>query len=141
MTAGKPLRGAALGRIGDLMDEMPGVHLRDLPPFTILLVRTLNTLYRVVVTQWPEVYVQGGTFFPDPTVAHVDGSSFGGSCLRVGWVSAGLRVEIRSGGRRITTSPVVAITTEEPSSRVVHQQRKGSGCLHPRDTRVGPSPS
>jgi len=114
------LRASTLDRIGDLVDDTAGVRLRDLPPFTILLVWTMNSRYRVVVTRWPEVYVQGGAFFPDPTLAHLDGSSFGGSCLRVGWISAGLLVEIRSGERHIITSPVVAITTEQASSLVVH---------------------
>ena len=120
MADSKFLRVATLDRIGDLVDFTEGVHLRDLPPFTTLRVWTMNSLYRVVVTQWPEVYIQGGAFFPDPTLAHVDGASFGGSCLRVGWIGAGLLVEIRSGGRRIITSPVLAITTEQASSLVVH---------------------
>ena len=116
----KLLRAALLDRIGDLVDDTAGVHLRDLPPFTTLLVWTTNSLYRVVVTHWPEVYVQGGAFFPDPTLAHVNGASIGGSCLRVGWISAGLLVEIRSGGRHIITSPVLAITIEHASSWIVH---------------------
>lgn len=116
----KVLRAATLDRIGDLVDDTAGVHLCDLPPFTTLLVWTMNSLYRVVVIQWPEVYVQGGAFFPDPTLAYVDGASCGGSCLRVGWISAGLLVQIRSGGRHIITSPVLAITTEQPSQVVVH---------------------
>ena len=119
MADSKPFRASTLDRIGDLVDDTAGVHLRELPPFTTLLVWTMNSLYRVVVTQWPEVYVQGGAFFPDPTLARVDGSSLGGSCLRVGWISAGLLVEIRSGGRHIITSPVLAITTEQASSLVV----------------------
>ena len=114
------LRTATLDRIGDLVDDTVGVHLCDLPPFTTLLVWTMNSLYRVAVIRWPEVYVQGRAFFPDPTLAYVDGASFGGGCLRVGWISAGLFVEIRSGGRQIITSPVVAITTEQASISMVH---------------------
>jgi hypothetical protein len=116
----KSLRAATLDRIGDLVNDTAGVHLRDLPPFTTLLVWTMNSVYRVVVTQWPEVYIQGGAFFPDPTSAYLDGASIGGSCLRVGWIGVGLLVEIRSGGRHIITSRVRAITTEPASSMVVH---------------------
>jgi hypothetical protein len=116
----KTLRAATLDRIGDLVDDTAGVHLRDLPPFTTLLVWTLNSLYRVVITQWPEVYIQGGAFFPDPTSAYVDGASSGGSCLRVGWIGIGLVMEIHSGGRHIMTSPVLAVTTEQPSRLIVH---------------------
>ena len=115
------------------MDERSGVDLRDLPPFTTLLVRTMNSDYRVVVAQWPEVYIQGGSFFPDPTAACLDGASIGGSCLRVGWIGIGLLVEIRSGGRRIITSPVRAITVEQASSAVraflseYHKHQRSSG--------------
>ena len=113
-------RAATLDRVGDLVDDTAGVHLRNLPPFSTLLVWTTNSVYRVVITQWPEVYIQGGAFFPDPTAAYLDGASIGGSCLRVGWIGVGLLVEIRSGGRHIITSPVLAITTEQASSVVVH---------------------
>ena len=55
MSDSKFVRAATLDRIGDLVDDTAGVHLRDLPPFTTLLVWTMNSLYRVVVTHWPEV--------------------------------------------------------------------------------------
>ena len=96
------------------------VHLRHLPPFTILLVRTVNSLYRMVIIQGPEVYVQGGAYFPDPTSAYLDGSGIGGSWLRVGWISVGLLVQIRSADRCVITSPVCAITIEQASGSVVH---------------------
>jgi len=90
---------------------MNGVHLRRLPPFTTLLVQTANSLYRLVITQGPEVYVQGGVFFPDLTSAYVEGSSGGGS-LEVDWIGVGLRVQFRSRGYRIVTSPVRVITSQ-----------------------------
>ncbi len=101
------------------MADIEGVHLGDLPPLTTLLVRTMNSLYRVVITQGPEVYVHGGAFFPDPTWAYLDGVSIGGSSLKVGWIGVGLRMEIRTGSLRILTSPVCAITAERPSDSVV----------------------
>jgi hypothetical protein len=107
-----------LDRIGDLLGDTAGV--RDLPPSTTLLVWTMHSRYRVVVTEWPEVRIQGGTFFPDPTLAVIEGASMGGSCLRVGWIGAGLLLEIRSGGRHITTSPVLAITSVQALNPAVH---------------------
>jgi hypothetical protein len=103
-----------------VIEPIEGVYLRHLPPFTTLLVCTVNSLYRVVITDGPEVYVQGGFFFPDATSAYLDGASIGGNCLKVGWIGIGLLMEIRSGGRRVITSPVRAITTEHPSSSAVH---------------------
>ena len=96
-----------------------GVELRDLPPLTTVLVRTTKSVYRLVTARWPEVYVHGGAFFPDPTRARLDGASLGGSWLKVGWIVVGLRMEIRWEGRRIVTSPVVAISTEQPLDSVV----------------------
>lgn len=120
MSDTKLLRAATLDRLGDVVEDIEGVHLCHLPPFTTLLVKTMNSLYRIVITHWPEVCVQGGTFFPDLTSACLDGASIGGSCLRVGWIGVGLLVEIRSGSLRIITSPVRAITIELASSSVVH---------------------
>ena len=120
MSDPKFVRFAALNHVHELVEGLAGVYLRDLPPFTTLLVRTRNSLYRMVITRWPEVYVQGGDFFPNPTAVYLDGASSGGSWLRVGWIGVGGVVEIRLGGWRITTSPVLAITTEHAPGWTVH---------------------
>jgi hypothetical protein len=120
MANSKLHRTATLDRAGDLLDDTVGVHMGDFPPFTTLLVWTTHSLYRVVVTHWPEVYVHGDASSSDPALTDVDGACYEESCLRVGWISAGLFVEIRAGGRHIITSPVLAITTERASSSNVH---------------------
>ena len=97
---------------------MNGVDLRRLPPFTTLLVQTANSLYRLVITQGPEVYVQGGVFFPDLTSAYVEGSSRGDS-LQVDWIGVGLRLQFVSKGFRFITSPVRVITSQVLPS-IVH---------------------
>jgi len=55
------------------------------------------------------------------TTAHLNGSSAGGSLLKVAWIGVGLCMEISARGQRIVTSPVRAITTartiEETSQR------------------------
>jgi len=115
------IRAATLDRsLDDVVDDIEGVYLRHLPPFTALLVRTMNSVYRVVITRGPEVYVQGGAYFPNPTSAYLDGAVITGQCLKVGWIGVGLMVQIRSGGRSIITSRVCAISvcavTAEPPS-------------------------
>jgi hypothetical protein len=105
----------ALDWFRSVVENIEGVHLCHLPPFTTLIVRTMNSLYRVVIIEGREVYVQGGAFFPHPTAAYLEGASIGGSSIRVGWIGIGLLVEIRSGGRRIITSPVRAISIEPAS--------------------------
>ena len=59
-----------------------------------------------------EVLVQGGKFFPERTRACLSGSSFGGSCLKLGWVDIGLHLEFHAGGQWIITSHVRAIAVE-----------------------------
>ena len=102
------------------MNDIKGVDVRHLPPFTTLLVRTMNSLYRVVIAEQPEVFVQGGVFFPDPTSAYLDGARCGGSSLKVGWLGVGLMMQTRRGDRLVITSPVCAITAEQASGSVVH---------------------
>jgi hypothetical protein len=69
MSDTKFVRAVTLDRFCDVVNDIKGVDVRHLPPFTTLLVRTMNSLYRVVITHQPEVFVQGGVFFPDPTSA------------------------------------------------------------------------
>jgi len=114
------VRAVTLDRFGDVVNDIKGVDVRHLPLFTTLLVRTMNSLYRVVIAQPPEVFVQGGVFFPDPTPAYLDGANVGGRSLKVGWIGVGLLMQIRQGDRLVITSPVCAITTEQASGSVVH---------------------
>lgn len=94
-----------------------GVGLHELDAFTTVVVKTLNSLYRVVVLDppRPRILIQGGTFFPQPTEASLAGASFGGSMLKLAWVGCGLRMEVCSDGQRIVTSPVKSIEVERES--------------------------
>lgn len=93
-----------------------GVSLRDLDPLTTLHVRTCNSHYRIVISRQTAVFVQGGRFFPEATDARLEGSSLGGSFLKMGWIGIGLCMEIWARGQRIVTSPVRSIT-REPDER------------------------
>ena len=120
MLATKSVRAAAPGRLGDVTGDIKGVDLRCLPPFTTLLVWTVNSLYRVVTISGRRVYVQGGAYFPHSTSADVDGAGTGGSDLARGWIGLGLLLQIRSDDQCVMTSPVLGIAVERPSGTVVH---------------------
>lgn len=107
------------GFVDDLADGR-GVNLRDLDPLTTLIVRTCNSRYRIIVSRDTSVIVQGGQFFPDATAGRIDGASFGGSFLKMGWIGIGLRMEIFADGQRIVTSPVRDIAIEHGTSPVLH---------------------
>lgn len=98
-----------------------GLGLRDLDPITTLAVRTMNSLYRLIVLQPPtRVLLQGGAFFPDPTEVSLSGSSLGGSCLKTGWIGPGFRMDIYGPTGRIVTSPVRTLLSragEPPRAR------------------------
>jgi hypothetical protein len=103
-----------------VMTVLDSVHLTDVPPMTTLLIWTVNSCYRVVVADGMNVYVQGGTFFPKLTSAHVDGASVGNGMLMVGWIGVGLLIEFHAGDTRVVTSPVLAITRERSAYDIVH---------------------
>ena len=103
------------GFVDDLADA-PGISLREVESLTTILVRTHNSQYRFVVTSGTSAIVQGGAFFPEPTPARIDGSGFGGTLLKVGWIGIGLRMEIFADGRRIITSPVRDVTLDRSGS-------------------------
>jgi len=94
------------------VEGLSGEYVPGLPPMTPLIVKTKNSLYRLVTAGGLHVFVQGGAYFPAITLAYVEGASLGGSLLRVGWICVGAPLELWSGGQRILTSPVCAIEVE-----------------------------
>lgn len=114
-------RAATLDGFVSDVSTTEGISIREVEPMTTLVVFTRNSRYRLIVLRDSAVIIQGGEFFVDPTDAHVEGASFGGSFLKVGWIAVGLRMEIRAGGQRIVTSPVRSIAEE---------QRRGASRTH-----------
>ena len=96
------------------VSQADGIGLIDVDAFTTLVVRTDNSVYRITILtpHAREVLVQGGKFFPERTRACLNGSSFGGSCLKIGWVGLGLHLEFHAGDQWIITSHVRAIAVE-----------------------------
>ena len=94
--------------------QADGIGLIDVDAFTTLVVRTDNSVYRITILRphTREVLVQGGKFFPERTRACLSGSTFGGSCLKMGWVGLGLHLEFHAGDQWIITSHVRAIAVE-----------------------------
>jgi len=103
------------GFVNDLADA-PGIYLREVEPLTTIVVRTHNSCYRILIEHDTTAIVRGGAFFPEPTPARIDGSGFGGTLLKVGWIGVGLRMEIFTNGRRIITSPVRDVMLERSGS-------------------------
>ena len=94
--------------------QADGVGLTDVDTFTTLVVKTDNSVYQITIVQpyKREVFVQGGAFFPERTRACLSGSTFGGSCLKLGWVGIGLHMEFLAKDRDqwVLTSHVRSIS-------------------------------
>ena len=107
-------RHRTLHGFADAVSQADGIGLNDVDAFTTLVVRTRNSVYRITILtpHRHEVLVQGGAFFPEGTRARLNGSSLGGSCLKLGWVGVGLHLEFHAGDQWVITSHVRSIAIE-----------------------------
>jgi hypothetical protein len=113
-------RAATLDGFIDAASACRGVSLLALDPLTVLHVETRNSVYRIVVSERTAVFVQGGHFFPENSAAHLAGSTFGGSLLKIAWIGVGMQMEIWGDNGPIVTSPVRNITVEDQRSDRTH---------------------
>ncbi len=103
----------------EAVSQTKGVGLADVDTFSTLVVRTRNSVYHITILRpWArEVLVQGGEFFTARTRACLNGSSFGGSCLKLGWVGIGSHMEFHADDQWIITSHVRSIAVEHTAQR------------------------
>jgi hypothetical protein len=89
-----------------------GIDVRKLPAETEISVDTSNSHYRFVKLDdgGSRVLVRGGRYFDDEAEARIEGSTLGGTLLRLGWIGLGLSMELSVDGRRLGTSRVQSIT-------------------------------
>ena len=73
-----------------------GVHLRDVPPETVLEVQTQNHTYTIVHKGWGQALISGHPdFCPDPVLVQIHGSTWGGSLLKQSFIGRGMHLEFR----------------------------------------------
>jgi hypothetical protein len=100
-----------------------GMTLSELPALEQLEIRTRNTVYHLTVLGGTDtrVLVQGGRFFPVQSEVRLNGSTLGGSLLKVGWIGCGFCMEFMQGGQRVTTTRVREIRrAEHPVAEALH---------------------
>jgi hypothetical protein len=72
-----------------------GVHLNDLPVGAVIEVETANHQYRLENRGDGEVLVSGHPeFFPEPLLAHLQGSTWGTPLLKWRFIGRGMRMEL-----------------------------------------------
>lgn len=73
-----------------------GVFLNDLPPSTILQIQTMNHCYTAVLLGGSEALLSGHPkFCPEPVQVAIQGSTWGGSMLKLQYVGRGMHLEFR----------------------------------------------
>jgi len=108
-----------LDEITEINPALEGVSLMTLEACDMIHAQTRNSSYEIFLLD-PEsgrALVRGGKYFLEPEEVTVNGSTFGGSMLKVGWLGVGLRMEIYVNGQRIVTSPLQSLRVERVDSR------------------------
>ena len=103
-------------------DREEGLELSRLEPSTTLLVWTWNSRYRLVLEDGPDVFLEGGSLFPEPTPAHISGARLGAILVKSGWIGVGLAMEFRVRDRCFVTSPIISIALRPPNATAESQQ-------------------
>jgi hypothetical protein len=89
-----------------------GVFLQDLPPSTVLEIRTRNHCYTAVMLGESEALISGHPdYCPEPVLVAIAGSTWGGTMIKQRFVGYGMHLEFHHPEYRtpIITSPVQEI--------------------------------
>ncbi len=95
-----------------------GAFLDDLPARTMLQIQTQHRWYTVVHCGKGEAWIWGHpAFCPEPVLVRIEGSSWGGSMLKIRFVGRGMHLEFRHPAYRtpIVTSRILEIRQCEQS--------------------------
>lgn len=85
-----------------------GVHLGDVPPGTVLEVQTENRSYTIQYQGLGRALISGHPVFcPEPTLVTINGSTWGGSMIRSGYIGRGMRLEFATSARQPVTTSVI----------------------------------
>jgi hypothetical protein len=104
----------SLDAVTEVLPFVEGVTLNSCAPYDVIVLRTANTEYHLLLLD-PEsgrVLIDGGDRFPEPIEATLLGASFGGSMIRTGWIGVGMRIELCANDKYIITSPVKSLVVE-----------------------------
>jgi hypothetical protein len=87
-----------------------GVYLRDLLPGTVLSIQTRSRIYEMVILEDGSALISGHPeFCPEPTQVQIQGSTWGGSMLKMKYLGRGMRIEFAHPLGRMVTSPILDI--------------------------------
>jgi hypothetical protein len=117
MTDGNSKRyiGRTLDRELEVTEQSVGILLKDIGADSFVVAQTRDVTYTLAIVDAAAgtVAVQSdGTSFSEPAVCGLNGSTFGGSMIKVGWIGTDMKIEFNLGnGRVLTTDWVVSFET------------------------------
>jgi hypothetical protein len=108
-----------------------GVHLRDVQPGAVLEIETENHAYTIEYQGLGQALISGHPVFcPEPVLATIHGSTWGGSMIMTGYIGRGMRLEFgRSADLPIITSVIREVRA---AGRSVSSGTAGGSLLEPR---------
>lgn len=105
-------------RIVDKINESEkagGVFLKNVPVNSTINIKTGNSLYTVHKTDSGETIKGHPKYCPSPVDCRINGSTHGGSIIKIGWIGIGMHLEffLTETDKMITTSAIesIGITT------------------------------
>jgi hypothetical protein len=93
-----------------------GVHLGDLSPGVVLEVETENRAYTIQYKGLGQALISGHPVFcPEPTLVTINGSTWGGSMIKSGYIGRGMHMEFAHPAfEPITTSVIREVRAAQP---------------------------
>src|SRR5574337_352455 len=109
------------------MNGPEGIYVYNLPVSTTLMVETLNHVYEIYVLEdtkeYQEVTVDGGHYFKGRQRAVFNGSTWGGSNRKLGWICQGMMMVFTI---HKNEHPEEVITTQVVGCRIIGPNKKWS---------------
>jgi len=95
-----------------------GVHLQEMAPGTVLEIETQNRAYTLEYQGEGQALISGHPIFcPKPVLVTIQGSTWGGSMIKTGFIGRGMHLEFRHPEYEpITTSMILQVRSAGPAT-------------------------
>lgn len=94
------------------------ILLRDLIQFDTVVIRTENSVYRILLldAKTGRALIEGGNYLPEPSEAVIRGSAVPGEMFEEGAIKVGARLEMWAGEKIFLTSPILSMELKHSPS-------------------------
>lgn len=95
-------------------EKNDGLFVSDLPFRSDITFKTKNTTYTLSKESDGTLLISGNDkFCPTLTKCHINGSTWGGSMIKIGWIGVGMRVEFVPLEGNFKNQPILTTTVSE----------------------------